>query len=181
MGSCFGFLHILNKEISIPFSAYEITEGNSLKIENHRDDLYSDTLEREHSDWLSIGIPVALLKRFFQVDESWISERQPWLVDLCEAFANVADHVHSKVPIWTGAIGEEISGSWRRPTEKRQACAVQDYPPLALMSANVIETRGGVLLSQDIWNDLKSNVEPVVLPSGLLYVPPRPNAPLLGA
>jgi hypothetical protein len=176
-----GVLRIAGSVDEIPFAMHAMSDDSSLAGGNGAQGSVQKMAGPELSDWLTIDVPVALLNRFFRVDRSWKVESQPWLWDLCMAFAKLADHVHSMVPICSGAIGEEISGAWRRPTESRNGHDVQGYPPLALMSANVIETRGGVLVPPDLWNDLRPSVEPIVLPSGLLYAAPRPSVPLLGA
>jgi hypothetical protein len=179
--TCYGQLNVANITTLIPFTAYLISEAGSVAYGDGARVSHLQSPAPELSDWLSIGISTAVLDDFYQVDDNWVAASQPWLLDLCAAFANLADYVHSKVSLCSGAMGEEISGCWRHPTSNRRAHAYQEYPPMALMSAEVVETRGGVLLPRDLWNELRPNVEPITLPSGLLYVSPRLNAPLLGA
>ena len=136
---------------------------------------------QEPSDWLTLGIQVGALRARWSVDDSWRVATQPWLLALCSALAVIADHIHAKVPFHVGVMGEEASGCWRRPSPIREREARQEYPPLALLSAEVIEERGGFLVAPDLWAQLAPATVPVILPSGLLYVPPQPNAALLGA
>src|SRR5207237_176156 len=75
----------------------------------------------------------------------------------------------------------EASGCWRRPTPTRREEAHHGYPPLALLSAEVIEKRGGFFVSPEIWAQLAPATVPAVLSSGLLYVPPHPAAARLRA
>src|ERR1044072_3821416 len=179
--ACYGLLHVKNVVEPIPFAAHLIRDSGSIASENDAVESSPQTSVPELSDWLSIDIPTTVLSNIYQVDGSWTVASQPWLMDLCAALANLADHVHSRVSLCSASIGEEVSGSWRHPTESRRAHADQSYPPLALMSAEVIEARGGVLLPRNLWNELRPKAQPSILSSGLLYVPPRLNAPLLGA
>jgi hypothetical protein len=172
-GRCYGALRVIGTTESIPFVGYRITDESSIGSQQ--------TSLVKASEWISMDIPVVVLRQFYQIDNSWTLASQPWLTHVCSAFAGVANQVNTKLSIWSGAIGEEISGSWRRPVGHRQALLNQDYPPLAQMSSEVIENRGGVFVPLDLWNELKPKIDPIVLPSGLLYVPPRTDVPLLGA
>lgn len=138
-------------------------------------------LIRDHSDWLTLGIPVAALRTRYVVDYTWTVADQPWLAPLSRALADVADHVHRHAPILTGCVGEEASGCWRNPSFDAGEKADQDYPPLAELTAEVIEQRGGFVVPLALWRQLAPKAEPVVLASGLRYVPPRPDAALTGA
>jgi hypothetical protein len=179
--TCYGLLHVGNVVKPIPFAAHLIRDSGSIANENGTAEPSMQTPASELSDWLSIDIPETVPGDLYQVDGSWTVASQPWLMDLCAALANLADHVHSRVPLCSAAIGEEVSGSWRHPTDSRRLHADQNYPPLAVMSADVVETRGGVLLPLDLWGELKPKAQPINMSSGLLYVTPRLNAPLLGA
>jgi hypothetical protein len=77
----------------------------------------------ELSDWLSIDIPTTVLRELYQVDGSWTVALQLWLIDICSALADLADHVHSHAPLVSAVIGEEVSGSWRHPTDSRRVRA----------------------------------------------------------
>jgi hypothetical protein len=103
------------------------------------------------------------------------------LTVLCSAFSEIADHIYSQVPFAAGVMGEEASGCWRRPTPAREKKAHQAYPPLALLNADVIEKRGAFVVCPDLWAELACNSRATALPSGLLYAPPQPNTPLIGA
>lgn len=87
----------------------------------------------------------------------------------------------------------ECAGIWAESWERRhqdvgaiplQAASrkiTRATPPLAVMTAEVIEKRGGFVLPPELWKQLKPTVDPTVLSSGLLYAPPMPNAALTGA
>ena len=77
-------------------------------------------------------------------------------------------------------MGEEASGCWRVPTPVRMAEAEQGYPHLAVLTAQAVEERGGFVVKPEMWRRLAPRAEPVILPSGLLYVPPNPSARLTG-
>jgi hypothetical protein len=136
---------------------------------------------RQPSDWATLDIPVRALAAIWPVDITWSVAGQPWLLPLCRALADVADHVHTHAPILGGVMGEETSGCWRVPTRMRVSEAEQGYPPLAVLSAEVVEERGGFLVTPDLWRRLAPRVDAVALPSGLLYTPPGPTARLTGA
>lgn len=139
---------------------------------------------QEPSDWLTVGIPVRALCSLWSVDNSWSAANQPWLPSLCHVLAGIADHIYQRAGMrWDlgGVMGEEASGCWRHPTPSRLQKAHQGYPPLAVMTAEVIEKRGGFVLPPELWKQLKPTVDPTVLSSGLLYAPPTPNATLTGA
>ena len=53
--------------------------------------------------------------------------------------------------------------------------------PSVWQADEVLEDRGGLVVAADIWQQLAPRLEPVTLPSGLLYAPPRPAAALIGA
>lgn len=137
--------------------------------------------EQDASDWLTLGIPVRALQAHWPVDGSWCLATQPWLATLCSALSEVADHLYAQIPFAVGVMGEEASGCWRCPTSARAGEAHQGYPPLAVLSAEVIEERGGFVVPPDLWANLKPSSTSVVLPSGLLYSPPQHNATLNGA
>lgn len=136
---------------------------------------------QEPSDWLTLDIPVRALAARWPVDNSWSVATQPWLVQFCRALADVAGHVHGHAPLLGGVIGEEASGCWRVPTPHRAGEAEQGYPPLAVLTAQAIEERGGFVVTRQLWQQLAPCAEPVVLPSGLLYALPLPTAQLSGA
>jgi hypothetical protein len=162
----FGMLKMGDIAPAVPFIVHWIQEQRA---------------SEEPSEWLTLGIPVRALRAVWPVDGSWRVATQPWLSTLCSALAVIADHVHARVPFSVGVMGEEASGCWRRPTPVRAREAHQDYPPLALLSAEIIEERGGFLVAPELWAQLVPTAIPAVLPSGLFYVPPQVNAALLGA
>jgi hypothetical protein len=176
----FGILEMPDGAPPLPFIVHWIQERRASD-----DDLAAPIQfgiqTQEPSDWLPLGIPVRALRSRWPVDGSWRVMKQPWLSTLCSALVGIADHIYAGVPFYVGVMGEEASGCWRRPTPTRQQEAHQGYPPLALLSVEVIEERGGFLVSPDLWAQLAPVVVPGVLPSGLLYVAPRPDAALLGA
>ena len=133
------------------------------------------------SDWLTLGIPVAALQICCGVDETWTLSSQPWLGPLCRALAEVADHVHRAVPFMAGVLGEEASGCWRGDGRMLASDSGQAYPPMAIMTASIVEKRGGFVVSPELWRQLAPRTEPIILSSGLLFAPPQPDAPLLGA
>jgi hypothetical protein len=136
---------------------------------------------QQPSDWATLDIPVRALAAVWPVDVTWSVGGQPWLLPLCRALADVADHVHAHAPILGGVLGEETSGCWRVPTQTRAGEAEQGYPPLAVLSAEAVEERGGFVVTPDLWRRLAPRADAVALPSGLLYAPPRPAARLTGA
>jgi hypothetical protein len=115
------------------------------------------------------------------MDLAWSIATQPWLSTLCRAFSGMADHIHHRAPLACGVIGEEAGGCWRRPSPTRAQEAHQGYPPLALLTIDAIQERGGFVVPPDLWIQFAPSVAPVALPSGLLYAPPMPNAVLTGA
>lgn len=136
---------------------------------------------QQPSDWATLDIPVRALAAIWPVDITWSVEGQPWLLPLCRVLADVADHVHAHAPILGGVMGEETSGCWRVPTQTRAGEAEQGYPPLAVLSAEVLDERGGFVVTPDLWRRLAPRSDPVTLPSGLLYALPRPAARLTSA
>ncbi len=135
----------------------------------------------EASDWLSLDIPVSAFRSRPSANADWSVASKPWLADLCQTLAEVADHVHARIPIVAGALGEEISGCYRRPTAERLANADPAYPPEAVLDAAAIDARGGFVVSAELWGQLKPIVAPTILRSGLRYVLPRPARSLQGA
>jgi len=135
----------------------------------------------EPSDWLTLGFRVRELGSHWAIDNSWCVATQPWLSLLCTAFANLADHIFAEVEFVYGVMGEEVSGCWRHSTPARAHEAHQAYPPIAVLTAEVIDERGGFVVPPALWTKLRPETRPTVLRSGLLYVPPRPNASLTGA
>ncbi len=135
----------------------------------------------EPSDWLTLGIPVAALQLLPSFDGSWSIATQPWLAIVCRALAEIADHINRHAHLVVGVMGEEVSGCWRCPTPRRTRRAHQGYPPLAVLTSEVLDDRGGIVVAADLWRQLAPGVAPVTLPSGLLYAPPRPGAALTGA
>lgn len=176
----FGILKAAYQTSSLPFIVYFIREKTA-SAEQLAEKIQFGIQTQSPSDWLTLGIPIGVLRRKWQVDDSWITDKQPWLQGLCLLLADVADHVHRHAQILAGVMGEEASGCWRNPTPARTHEAHQGYPPLAVMSADVIEARGGLVLPSELWKRLAPNADPLVMPSGLYYVPPRPTAPLTGA
>lgn len=55
------------------------------------------------------------------------------------------------------------------------------YSSLAVLSTEVVEERGGFVVTPDLWRRLTPRADAVALPSGLLYATPRPTARLTGA
>jgi hypothetical protein len=176
----FGILRIAGVSASLPFAAYRIREQHSARDKSGSKIQFGVSTE-EPSDWLTLGIPVRALRAQWSVDDTWCVATQPWLLMLCDGLARVADHIHTHAPIAVGVMGEETSGCWRRPTPTRAREAHQDYPPLALLNAEVIEQRGAVVLPPDLWAELAPDAPPFILDAGLHYVPPQPNAHLTGA
>ena len=136
---------------------------------------------QQASDWTTLDIPVSALAAVWPVDITWSVAGQLWLLPLCRALADVADHVHAHAPILGGVVGEETSGCWRVPTQTRAGEAEQGYPPLAVLSTEVVEKRGGFVVTPELWRRLAPRANAIALPSGLLYAPPRPAARLTGA
>jgi len=56
------------------------------------------------------------------------------------------------------------------PTPARAHEAHQGYPPLAVLTAEVIEARGGFVLPPELWTQLASGITPFIMSSGLHYV-----------
>jgi hypothetical protein len=139
-------------------------------------------LIRDRSDWLTLGIPITALRSLYPLDESWIVAKQPWLGPLSQILAGVADHVHRRESILMGVVGEEASGCWRSPTLESggDPRPDPDYPPIAILTADVIDHRGGFVVSPELWRELDPKSDAVAMPSGLLYVPPQPGAALTG-
>jgi hypothetical protein len=135
----------------------------------------------EPADWLTLGIPITALQMLPSFDGSWSIATQPWLATVCRALAEIADHIYSHAHLVVGVMGEEVSGCWRRPTPRRTRRAHQSYPPLAVLTSEVLEDRGGIVVAADLWQQLAPGITPVTLPSGLFYAPPRPSAALTGA
>ena len=162
----YGMLTIGTSFPSWPFGFYWIREDEK-------------TVE-EPSDWLTLGIPVSAMRSLLSFDGSWSVTTQPWLATVCRALADIADHINCHIRLAGGAMGEETSGCWRRPTPGRLRRAHQGYPPLAVLTAEVLDDRGGLVVAADLWQQLAPRLEPVTLPSGLLYAPPRPEAALTG-
>jgi hypothetical protein len=75
---------------------------------------------------------------------------------------------------------EILDGQWE-VAPRRTHRAHQGYPPLAVLTFEVLEDRGGIVVAADLWQQLAPGIAPVTLPSGLLYAPPRPRAALTGA
>lgn len=100
---------------------------------------------------------------------------------LCDAFSRIADVVFTATPFRCAVLGEEVSGCWRSPMPNRVALAVPGYPPQAVLTADVVEKRGGFFLAPGLWDEIRPSVTPKRLGSGLLYVPPVPSVPLYGA
>ena len=138
------------------------------------------SLMQHEADWLTLGIPVAAFRLRYAVNDTWVVAQQPWLVSLSRALADVANHVHRSAPILVGVVGEETSGCWRRPQPESGETTFPEYPLSAAVAADVVERRGGFVVPPDL-QQVAPKVVPVVLPSGLLYVPPWPDAALTGA
>ena len=136
---------------------------------------------QQPSDWITLFVPVDALAAIWPVDMTWAVAGQPWLLSLCRALADVADHVHARAPILGGVMGEEASGCWRVPTQTRAGEAEQGYPPLAVLSAEAIAKRSGFVVTPGSWRRLTPHASRETMPSGLLYVPPQPGARLTGA
>jgi hypothetical protein len=176
----FGLVRMEALASSLPFVVHCIREQKA-SAEQLAAKIQFGIQTQQPSDWLTLGIPIGVLRSAWSVDNSWITDNQPWLRDLCALLADIADHVHQNAQIVAGVMGEEASGCWRNPTPARAHEAHQGYPPLAVMTAEVIEARGGFVLPIELWKQLAPDVEPRIMSSGLYYVPPRPNAPLTGA
>lgn len=158
----------LDGDFSAGFSAHLIAERNAY------DGSPSAELVRFHgsfgegADWLTIDVPVPMIGA--SPNDSWAlsvtSHVQVAL--LCEAFARIADAIFAAAPFRCGVVGEEVSGCWRSPTPNRVALAVADYSPQAVLTAEVIENRGGFFLAPGLWNEIAPRVAPMRLGSGLL-------------
>jgi hypothetical protein len=156
---CFGLLKVHAITRPLPFVAHVIRE------------------QQEPLDW-----PIGVLRSAWSVDNSWIIANQPWLPGLCLRLAGIADHVHQHARIVAGVMGEEASGCWRCPAYQGYSAPVhQGYPPLAVLTTEVIEARGGFVLPVELWKLLAPRSAPIVLSSGLHYAPPTQNAALTGA
>jgi hypothetical protein len=176
----FGLFRMDDITLSLPFVVHCIREQKA-PAEQLAAKIQFGIQTQEPSDWLTLGIPIGVLRSVWSVDNSWVTDNQPWLRDLCLLLAGIADHVHQGAGIVVGVMGEEASGCWRNPTAARAHEAHQGYPPLALLTAEVIEARGGFVLPIELWKRLAPGINPCIMPSGLHYVPPRQNAPLTGA
>lgn len=134
----------------------------------------------EGADWLTIGVPFPMFGA--SSNDAWgLSIGSPHVQALCDAYVEIADAIFLTAPFRCAVIGEEASGCWRSPTPRRIALAVPDHGPDAVLTSEIIESRGGFFLSPALWAEIGAHVEPVKLRSGLLYVPPRPDVPLYGA
>lgn len=158
----FGLLTADLAKHSLPFNAWLVREERAPAAEPSPADPSAVKIEfgvqtQQPSDWLTLGIPVRALAVTRPVDNSWSVESQPWLLPLCRALAAVADHVHARAPVLGGVVGEETSGCWRVPTQTRAGEAEQGYPPLAVLSAEAIEERGGFLVTPDLWRRLETS------------------------
>lgn len=181
----YGLLTISAEMPPLPFVLYSIRET---RVREPEPDLGSSGVKvqfgiqtQEPSDWLTLDIPVRMLAAAWPVDDSWSVATQPWLANLCCVLASVADHVHARVPILGGVMGEEASGCWRVPTSVRVIESEQSYPPLAVLTVQAIVDRGGFVVTPEMWSRLAPHAPYVSLRSGLLYVPPNPSARLIGA
>lgn len=163
------------------FSSHLVSERNAY------DGSPSDELVRFHggfgegADWLTIDVPVPMIGALPSASGALSVTSHVQVSWLCDAFARVADVIFGAVPFRCAVVGEEVSGCWRSPTPSRLALATPDYPPQAVLSADVTEKRGGFFLSPEVWSEISPGVAPTRLPSGLLYVPPMPDVPLYGA
>jgi hypothetical protein len=157
----FGILQIAQAALKLPFILRCIREQRASE-QDLRSEIQFGIQTQEPSDWLTLGIPVRALRAHWSVDNSWRVATQSWLSTLCAALAGVADNIHSHVPL-------------------RAKEAHQGYPPFALLNAEVIENRGAFVVPPALWTRLAPRTASVVLTSGLLYVPPHPNAALTGA
>ena len=136
---------------------------------------------QQPSDWITLDIPASALAAVWPVNNTWSIAENSWLLPLCCALADVADHVHARAPILGGVMGEEASGCWRVPTQTRVSEAEQGYPPLAVLTAEVIEERGGFVVTPELWGQLTPHASTDTRSSGLLYVAPHLAARLTGA
>ncbi len=166
--SRFGLLKTGIDQATVPFALYWMREEE-------------DDEGGEASDWLSLDIPVSAFRSWPSANSEWSVASKPWLGDLCQTLAEVADHVHACIPIVAGAMGEEISGCYRRPTAARVANADQQYPPDAVLDAATIDARGGFVVSAELWGQLRPSAAPTILRSGLRYIVPKPARYLRGA
>ena len=114
----FGLLRMDTMTLSLPFVVHCIREQKA-SAEQLAAKIHFGIQTQEPSDWLTLGIPIGALRAAWSVDNSWITDDQPWLRDLCLLLAGVADHVHQGAPIVAGVMGEEASGCWRNPTSAR--------------------------------------------------------------
>lgn len=177
----FGILTINSDSAPLPFALFPITEEGALTVEKGALVPYIQDRVPENSAWLTLNLTSAQLAKQFHVDDSWTMRSQPWLALLCDVFAEIVDAVHARAPLKSAAIGEEISGCFRRPTQNRLVHDCQGYPPLAVVSTNIIENRGGLFVDRVLWDQLNPKMDAVILPSGLYYVKPQLDAALLGA
>jgi hypothetical protein len=165
----------------LPFVLYFIREQVTPTRHTSDSKIEFGIQTQQPSDWLTLGVPVGMLSSWWPVDNSWSVNTQPWLSTLCRALAGIAGSIHHRAPLASGVLGEEASGCWRRPTAARILEAHQEYPPAALLTAEIIRERGGFVVPPDLWKELAPGIDPIVLPSGLLYAPPQLSAALSGA
>ena len=159
----YGLLTIDAATPPIPFVLHVIRES---RAENDRGSSIKFGIQTQApSDWMTLGIPACMLATLWSVDHTWSVASQPWLAELCHALSGVADHVHAHAPILSGVMGEEASGCWRMPTPVRMGEAEQGYPPLAILTTQVIEERGGFVVTPELWHQLA----PSTKPGGLIF------------
>ncbi|WP_345816889.1 hypothetical protein AAGS40_28395 (plasmid) [Paraburkholderia sp. PREW-6R] len=176
-----GTLRVSGATASMPFALLQINEDGPKRVVDGKLVLDNQIPEPEKSAWLTVNLTRYQLTKQFHVDNTWTLRSQPWLGLVCDAFAEIVNAVHAQVPIASAAIGEETSGCFRCPTANRLVHADQAYPPLAVISTDVIESRGAVFVTNVLWRELCPDVDAVLLPSNLYYVKPRLDARLLGA
>lgn len=70
----------------------------------------------DESDWLDIGIPLAILERVYPLNFSLAPELNPWLVKIDEVFIRIAKKLFDRSPFELALIGEEISGYTNQET-----------------------------------------------------------------
>ena len=146
----FGTLRMDGVTPPLPFIVYCIRERKA-SAKQMSEKIKFGIQTKNPSDWLTLGIPIGVLCSAWSVDYSWVTANQPWLSDLCARLAGIADHLHRRAPIASGVMGEEASGCYRRPTFARALEAHQDYPPLAVLTAEIVEARGGFVIPSRLW------------------------------
>jgi len=116
------------------------------------------------SDWLDVALPTGMLGLAYSVREPLDQTANSWLPGIFRALADVANTIYERVPFEMALIGEEVSGLWYADSD------VEGRP---VITREVVEVKGGVVLSPRLWERLQLSVEAELLPSGLRWVSSR--------